>query len=146
MSHYPTDNSNSANADAGDDTGIQYRKPLGRYLVEAGLLSQSQLDIALRDQEYSGYHLGEILVLRGWVQQSVIDLVVKRLQPVSNGSHSELQVVIEQGQTLTRGIVEREGLTTILAEDDTQLETWDQETTAIHRIGEPESYGEADQA
>ena len=52
-----------------------YRKPLGRYLVESGLLSQSQLDIALRDQQYSGYALGEILVLRGWIQQSVTYIV-----------------------------------------------------------------------
>lgn len=135
MSHYPTDHTN---CDAGDDTDVQSRKPLGRYLVESGLLSQSQLEIALRDQEYSGYPLGEILVLRGWVQQSVIDLIVQKLQPFSDEAYSELRVVIEHGQTLTRGVLLREGSTTILAEDHTQLDDWAQETTAIHRIGEDE--------
>ncbi|MEY2978348.1 MAG: hypothetical protein ACO3NK_13230 [Prochlorotrichaceae cyanobacterium] len=131
MSHYPDSHSNT---EAGEIS--QVRKPLGRYLVEAGLLSQAQLDIALRDQEYSGYPLGEILVLRGWVQQSVIDLVVQKLQPVSDASQSELRIVIEHGHTLARGILGQGSSTTILADDDTQLELWDQETTTIHNIAE----------
>lgn len=131
MSHYPDSNSS---VEAGESP--QLRKPLGRYLVEAGLLSQAQLDIALRDQEYSGYPLGEILVLRGWVQQSVIDLVVQKLQPVSNTNLSALRVVIEPGQTVARGVLEKGGSTTILTEDDSPVENWDEEATTIHRIGE----------
>jgi|GEM_PF-4443475 hypothetical protein len=140
MSHYPADNSNPADSPdpnlGNDGTDSLYRKPLGRYLVESGLLSQSQLDIALRDQQYSGYPLGEILVLRGWVQESVIDLIVKKLQPVSDVTQSELRVVIAPGQTVTRGIVAKEGATTIVTNDDSSLAPWEQETTTIHRIGE----------
>lgn len=140
MSQYPTDNPNPADGPDLETHSAQalYRKPLGRYLVESGLLSQSQLDIALRDQQYSGYALGEILVLRGWIQQSVIDLVVRKLQPVSDGTQSELRVVIAPGQTGARGIVAKEGTTTIVTEDDSTVAPWDQETTATHRI-DPEN-------
>jgi len=138
MSQYPADNPNPVDSSDLETSSADalYRKPLGRYLVESGLLSQSQLDIALRDQQYSGYPLGEILVLRGWIQQSVIDLVVRKLQPVSDGTQSELRVVIAPGQTGARGIVAKEGATTIVTEDDSTIAPWDQETTAIHRIGE----------
>jgi hypothetical protein len=42
-------------------------KPLGRLLVDKGLLSESGLERALVDQLRTGRLLGEILVSRGWV-------------------------------------------------------------------------------
>jgi hypothetical protein len=42
-------------------------RPLGRLLVEKGLLSESGLERALVDQRATGRLLGEIVVSRGWV-------------------------------------------------------------------------------
>jgi type IV pilus assembly protein PilB len=43
------------------------KKPLGRLLVEQGVLSLEQLEEALTEKETSGGRLGEILVGRGWL-------------------------------------------------------------------------------
>ncbi|PWU24410.1 MAG: hypothetical protein C5B48_06530 [Candidatus Rokuibacteriota bacterium] len=42
-------------------------RPLGRLLVESGLLTESGLERALIDQRVTGRLLGEIVVGRGWV-------------------------------------------------------------------------------
>jgi type IV pilus assembly protein PilB len=46
--------------------------PLGERLKEAGLLNQTQLDLALREQKRRGGHLGELLSELGFVQPDVI--------------------------------------------------------------------------
>lgn len=54
------------------------QRPLGEILIEAGLLSHSQIEVALMDQTYnSGLLLGEILALRGWVKQDTADFFVR---------------------------------------------------------------------
>lgn len=54
-------------------------KRLGGYLVEAGLLTTAQVDVALNDQKITGMRFGEILVVRGWVKQQTIDFIMKRV-------------------------------------------------------------------
>ncbi|MFQ3614675.1 MAG: hypothetical protein SNJ68_13320, partial [Cyanobacteriota bacterium] len=44
--------------------------PLGQRLVRAGLLSQSQLAQALREQQQNHLKLGEVCLERGWLQLS----------------------------------------------------------------------------
>lgn len=49
-------------------------KPLGVILQEAGLVSASQIEVALHDQTlYHDLRLGEILSLRGWLKQETAD-------------------------------------------------------------------------
>ena len=48
------------------------RKPLGARLIEAGLLSEDQLDLALREQKRQGRLLGEVLVELGFVAPEII--------------------------------------------------------------------------
>ncbi|NJL23082.1 MAG: hypothetical protein HC895_23290 [Leptolyngbyaceae cyanobacterium SM1_3_5] len=62
----------------------QARKRLGDYLVEAGLLSEAQIHVALNDQNLakqqgSPMKFGEILATRGWVKQQTIDYFMKKL-------------------------------------------------------------------
>ncbi|MBD2090706.1 hypothetical protein H6F67_12660 [Microcoleus sp. FACHB-1515] len=62
----------------------QARKRLGDYLVEAGLLTKAQIDVALNDQhlakqEGTPMKFGEILATRGWVKQQTIDYFMKKL-------------------------------------------------------------------
>lgn len=53
-------------------------QPIGEILQEAGLITRPQLDLALRDQEYyQDMRLGEILALRGWIEQNTADFFVQ---------------------------------------------------------------------
>ena len=47
-------------------------RPLGQRLQEAGLLTEMQLDLALREQKRQGRMLGEVLVDLGFVTQDVL--------------------------------------------------------------------------
>ncbi len=49
------------------------KKPLGLILVEAGLISISQVELALQEQKECGLKIGEILVLHGWIKQETVD-------------------------------------------------------------------------
>lgn len=51
-------------------------KPLGQRLVEAGLLTESQLDLALREQRRSKGLLGKILIALGFVSEEDITAVL----------------------------------------------------------------------
>ncbi len=51
-------------------------KPLGAYLLEAGLLTQDQLKIALDKQKETPMRLGEVLSNQGWVNQKTIEYVI----------------------------------------------------------------------
>jgi hypothetical protein len=55
------------------------RKRLGGYLVEAGLLTPSQVDVALNDQKLTGMRFGEILAARGWVKQQTIEYLMQKV-------------------------------------------------------------------
>ncbi|MBX2839815.1 MAG: GspE/PulE family protein [Gammaproteobacteria bacterium] len=52
------------------------QKPLGERFLEAGLLTESQLDLALREQRRVGGFLGEILVQLGFVSSEAITEVL----------------------------------------------------------------------
>jgi hypothetical protein len=54
-------------------------KRLGNYLMEAGLLTESQINVALADQEITGMRLGEALVRRGWVKEETIEYLMKKV-------------------------------------------------------------------
>ena len=48
----------------------QLRKLLGEQLIEAGLITVAQRDVALHDQQATGLRLGEILLMRGWLNEA----------------------------------------------------------------------------
>jgi type IV pilus assembly protein PilB len=52
------------------------RKFLGERLVDAGLISQDQLDLGLREQKRTGERIGEILINLGFVTQELISSVL----------------------------------------------------------------------
>lgn len=55
------------------------KKRLGGYLVEAGLLTPAQVDVALNDQKLTGMRFGEILAARGWVKQQTIEYLMHKV-------------------------------------------------------------------
>ncbi|MGD1805439.1 hypothetical protein ACP6PL_08355 [Dapis sp. BLCC M126] len=54
-------------------------KPLGTYLLEAGLLTSDQLTIALSEQQQNPSRLGEIVAQRGWVNQQTVEYMMEKL-------------------------------------------------------------------
>jgi hypothetical protein len=58
---------------------IKSNKPLGAYLIEAGLLSEAQVGVALVDQGVTSMLFGEILVTRGWVKAQTIEYLMQKV-------------------------------------------------------------------
>ncbi len=54
-------------------------KRLGSYLIDAGLLTEGQVDVALNDQEATGMRFGDILVERGWVKRQTIEYLTRKI-------------------------------------------------------------------
>ena len=88
------------------------RKRLGGYLVEAGLLTTAQIDVALNDQKLTGMRFGEILAARGWVKQQTIEYLMHKVvmpeqQAVkqTNGRAIANQPHVSPGSTGTRTAV-----------------------------------------
>jgi hypothetical protein len=54
-------------------------KPLGAYLVEAGLLTDAQVGVALADQGTTFLPFGEIVVTRGWVKEQTIEYLMQKV-------------------------------------------------------------------
>ncbi len=53
-------------------------KPIGEILQNAGLITPSQIEVALHDQTYhQDMRIGEILALRGWIEQKTVDFFVQ---------------------------------------------------------------------
>jgi hypothetical protein len=75
-------------------------KRLGSYLIEAGLITPAQIDVALSDQNFSdGMRIGEILVMRGWIKQQTLDFVMTKVV--------EPEQLAARQQTLDDGLVRR---------------------------------------
>ena len=62
-----------------DPTPSEAVKQLGAYLIEAGLLTPAQLQVALNDQTMSDMRFGEILAARGWVKQQTIEYLMEKV-------------------------------------------------------------------
>ncbi|WP_009632222.1 hypothetical protein [Synechocystis sp. PCC 7509] len=54
-------------------------KPLGAYLIEAGMITPEQLEVALKKQSYCKKRLGTILVDCGWVKQQTIEYLMEKI-------------------------------------------------------------------
>lgn len=54
-------------------------KRLGSYLIEAGLLSEAQVDIALAEQKVTGMRLGEVVVKHGWINNQTVEYLMQKV-------------------------------------------------------------------
>lgn len=61
------------------NTSTHTGKRLGGYLVEAGLLTSEQLDVALQEQEKTDRRLGEVISHQGWVNQQTIEYLMEKV-------------------------------------------------------------------
>ncbi|WP_242041094.1 hypothetical protein [Leptolyngbya sp. FACHB-261] len=54
-------------------------KRIGSYLLDAGLLTQAQIEVVLNDQKITGMRFGEIVAQRGWVKEQTIEYLMKKV-------------------------------------------------------------------
>jgi hypothetical protein len=54
-------------------------KRIGSYLVDAGLLTMDQINVALNDQQATGMRFGEIVVARGWLKEQTLEWIVEKV-------------------------------------------------------------------
>jgi len=107
----------NSNDRSSSSLNARQRKRLGGYLVEAGLLTPAQIDVALNDQKLTGMRFGEILAARGWVKQQTIEYfmskvvlpeqrVVKQTPPSKDTAKQESPLA--QGNGSTSGADQRQ--------------------------------------
>ena len=60
-------------------------KPIGQLLLEAGLISAKQIEIALQEQaEYPQLKIGELFALRRWIKQETVEFFVNKWYELLN--------------------------------------------------------------
>jgi len=63
---------------SGEHSNVPGWPPLGRVLVEGGLISEAQLELALAEQRRDGSRLGDIVLGKGWVSRLALASAVAR--------------------------------------------------------------------
>lgn len=96
---------------------LQYRKPLCDLLVEAGLLTQSQLDKALDFQHAKGGQIGEILINLGYITEEDIIRVLEKQSGVPHVDLSGIHVGKEVAGILPVTLVEKYKIVPIKKEE-----------------------------
>jgi hypothetical protein len=76
---------------------LDQRKPLGAYLVEAGLLTDAQVGVALADQSTTSLPFGEILVTRGWVKEQTIEYLMQKVVIPERSAQKKTYADLEAG-------------------------------------------------
>jgi hypothetical protein len=74
-------------------------KPIGAYLIEAGLLSTAQVEVILTDQQCTELKFGEIAALRGWIKQQTVEYLMSKI--ISPERHNQTQPSLHQSQQQT---------------------------------------------
>lgn len=100
------------------------KKRLGGYLVEAGLLTTAQIDVALNDQKLTGMRFGEILAARGWVKQQTIEYLMHKvvMPEQQSANQSNRQAIATQQRRDSTGVTpSHDSLTAKQAEASKQL-------------------------
>ncbi|MGK7908059.1 MAG: hypothetical protein AB4040_12665 [Synechococcus sp.] len=77
-----------------DDISIEHDSiphiQLGQALQQAGLIGVHQIEVALMDAQYrSDLRIGEILALRGWIQQETADFFAEQLIDIATATQKE---------------------------------------------------------
>ena len=81
------------------------RKRIGLVLLEAGLITPAQLEVALNNQQHFDYLIGEVIALHGWVKQETIEFFAERwfelvlsANPLPIGHYLQMASLLDQDQ------------------------------------------------
>ena len=78
--------------DSQGSTTPKVSKPVGQRLVEAGFMTESQLDLALREQKRRGGFLGQVVVALGFVTEEDVTSVLADEHDVDMVSVKDLEI------------------------------------------------------
>lgn len=82
--------------------------PLGELLVERGLLSNVQLELALAEQRRTGLRLGEVLVSMGYVSEAALARMLLEQVGLSAPPEPPIEELVEQPEVRAAPEPERE--------------------------------------
>ena len=86
---------------------ISQGKRLGSYLIEAGLLTPAQIEVALADQQLAGIRLGEVLVRRGWIKEETVEYFMRKVvEPERQASTGPAEAYLESSRNLFKTLME----------------------------------------
>lgn len=87
---------------------ISQGKLLGSYLIEAGLLSPAQIEVALADQQLNGVRLGEVLVRRGWIKEETVEYLMRKvIEPERQSSSKQAEAYLESSRNLLKTLMQQ---------------------------------------
>lgn len=72
-------------------TAQAHQKSLEEHLLGAGLITPSQLHLAIREQSATGRYLYEIVIAQGWVKETILEDLANRLMGISFKSVKSLR-------------------------------------------------------
>lgn len=83
-------------------------KRLGNYLVDAGLLTPSQIEVALADQQLTGLRLGEVLARRGWIKEETVEYFMKKvIEPDRHDPAGQANAYLESSRNLMKTLMQQ---------------------------------------
>ncbi len=86
---------------------IHQGKRLGSYLIEAGLLTPAQIEVALADQQLTGIRLGEVLVRRGWIKEETVEYFMRKVvEPERQASTGQAEAYLESSRNLLKTLIQ----------------------------------------
>nr|WP_234489053.1 WecB/TagA/CpsF family glycosyltransferase [Oxynema sp. CENA135] len=60
--------------------------PIGYYLKSAALLDDDQIEAIVKHQKKTGLRFGELAVVKGWIKQETVDLVLEHIENSQNSN------------------------------------------------------------
>ena len=86
---------------------IHQGKRLGSYLIDAGLLTSAQIEVALADQQLAGIRLGEVLVRRGWIKEGTVEYFMRKVvEPERQASSRQAEAYLESSRNLLKTLIQ----------------------------------------
>ena len=107
------------------------KKPLGEILIEAGLITASQIEFALHQQAESDLRIGEILAHHNWVKQETADFFAEKWSKIINQKQKKPLVYYFR----LAGLLDDRQIYEILQDQQKQ-----KKTTRFHRLAVQKGY------
>lgn len=98
---------------------VQKNKPLGERLIDLGILTPPQLDLALKQQRQTGNMLGEVLIGLGFVSDDVLTSVLAAQSNVSSVDLKKLMIDPQVIAKIPERFARKNKLIPIALEEDT---------------------------
>jgi hypothetical protein len=80
-------------------------KRLGDYLIEAGLLTTSQVEVALADQVTTQLRFGDVLIRRGWIKEETIEYLMQKVILPERTGHQNEASYLESSRNLLKTLL-----------------------------------------